>query len=70
MPKYTYTEYVAVQVTVYADDADDAQELGSEYVDALLYDAKTLRERAKQIDSKEVKYKGADSTGDGEVEQA
>jgi hypothetical protein len=65
--KYIRTEYVKVILEIEAEDADQAEEIGNEYVDALLFDSKTLRKSAKKLDSEECIYVGSDSTGDSSI---
>lgn len=72
MKKYIYTEYVAVKVAVVIGNDEDVEavdETGSEFVDRLLYNNKSLRALAEAIDKPDCYYIGADSTGDTEVEQ-
>ena len=61
------TEYIAVKIRVVADSAEEAEELGNDFTDSLVFDDKTLRKRAKEINSPECYYLGADSTGDSEI---
>lgn len=68
MPKFIRTEYIAIKVIVEAEDAEGAEEIGNDFTDSLLFDAKTLRKRAKEIDTPECRYHSADSTGDSDVE--
>jgi hypothetical protein len=67
MPKFIRTEYIIVKVIVEAADVDEAEDIGNDYTDSLLFDDKTLRKRAKEIDTPECRYLGADSLGDSEV---
>lgn len=64
---YIRTEYIAVKIRVVADSPEDAEEIGSDFTDSLVFDDKTLRKRAKEINSPECYYLGADSTGDSEI---
>lgn len=68
--QYTYVEYAAIEVVINVPEGTedvDIDSIGSEYVDKLLYDTKTLRKRAAEIDTPEVWYKGADFTGESEI---
>ena len=69
MPEYIRTEYITIQVRVIANTEEDAEEIGNDFVDSLLFDDKTLRKRAKEINTTECYYIGADSTGDSEVKE-
>jgi hypothetical protein len=64
------TEYIAVKIRVVADSPEDAEEIGSDFTDSLVFDDKTLRKRAKEINCPECYYLGCDSTGDSEVSVA
>lgn len=67
MPKFIRTEYIAVRVIVEAENEEDADDIGNDFTDSLLFDDKTLRKRAKEIDTPECRYMGAESLGDSEV---
>ena len=67
MPQYVRTEYIVVRVIVEAADEDEAEDIGNDYTDSLLFDDKTLRKRAKEIDCSECRYQGAESLGDSEI---
>jgi len=68
MPAYIRTEYVMIKIRVTADDVESAEEIGNDFVDSLIFDDKTLRKRAKEINAPECYYVGAESTGDSELE--
>jgi hypothetical protein len=70
MPSYIRTEYIAIKVRIVADTEEDAEEIGNDFVDSLVFDDKTLRKRAKEINTTECYYIGADSTGDSGVTEA
>jgi hypothetical protein len=67
MPKYVRTELIEVKLFVDAENLDAAESIGNDFIDALLFDDKTLRKRAKELDTAECRYLGADSTGDSEI---
>lgn len=64
---YIRTEYIAVKIRVVADSPEEAEEIGNDFTDSLVFDDKTLRKRAKEINCPECYYIGADSTGDSEI---
>lgn len=67
MPKYVRTEWIVVKVLVDAEDEDAAESIGNDFVDALLFDEKTLRKQAEKLKTDECRYLGSDSTGDSDV---
>ena len=64
---YIRTEYIAVKIRVVADSPEEAEEIGNDFTDSLVFDDKTLRKRAEQINDPDCYYLGAESTGDSEI---